>query len=189
MAVTTKSSLHKGYIPQRLIGATGDIADHAIVRGDGGGKETQGSAVQLDDSGNMTADGANQRIRDFGVAEVQSGTPATTATGMLWYDTDDAPALGLGVRDIVTITGNTTLTTANDVILVDASGGVITVTLPAAAVRSGKQFDIKKIDSSGNAVTVDGDGSETIDGATTKVISSQYDSVTIMSSGTEWFIL
>ena len=80
--------------------------------------------------------------------------------------------------------------TVNDAFIpVDASSAAVTVTLKPAAEAKGKRLTIKKIDSSVNAVTVDGDGSETIDGATTAVINSQYDSICVMSDGTEWWIV
>lgn len=82
-----------------------------------------------------------------------------------------------------------TLTLADDVILADASGGGFSVNLPAANTAIGKVFDVKKIDSTGNAVTLDGNGSETIDGMTTLDITSQYVSIKIISDGSGWYIL
>lgn len=89
-----------------------------------------------------------------------------------------------------TVTANTSITIAADsTVLVDASGGARTITLPAVATSNGRDFTIKKIDSSGNAVTIDGNSAETIDGATTAVINAQYESVTVHCDGTEWWIL
>ena len=82
-----------------------------------------------------------------------------------------------------------TITTSDHTVLADASGNVITANLPTAASASGYQFTIKKIDSSANTVTIDGNGSETIDGATTAVITMQWESVTVQSNGTAWYIL
>lgn len=82
-----------------------------------------------------------------------------------------------------------TLTLSDSICVVDATGGAVTITLPTAASAINRCFYIKKIDASGNAVTVDGDGSETIDGATTASLASQYDSVQVVSDGTEWWII
>ena len=72
---------------------------------------------------------------------------------------------------------------------VDASSGSVNATLPAAAdATNGFEITVKKIDSSSNAVTVDGSGSETIDGATTQTLSNQYDSIIIVCDGTEWHV-
>jgi hypothetical protein len=90
---------------------------------------------------------------------------------------------------IVETAVNDTLTTTDYTELVDCSSGARTITLPTAASASGRVYVIKKIDATGNAVTIDGDGSETIDGATTQTLSSQYDAMMIQSDGTEWWIL
>ena len=75
------------------------------------------------------------------------------------------------------------------VYLADATSAAFTVTLPSVAAYKYRQLTIKKVDSSANAVTVDGNGSETIDGATTYALSAQYDSVTIYSDGSEWHVI
>lgn len=75
------------------------------------------------------------------------------------------------------------------VIAVDASGAARTITLPAAAKYEGQVYVIKKTDSSVNTVTVDGDSSETIDGALTYVLAAQYQSVTVLCTGTGWLVL
>lgn len=81
-----------------------------------------------------------------------------------------------------------TATLLDHVILADASGGAFTITLSTAA--SGKiVYHIKKIDATGNAVTVDGNGSETIDGQLTKVISVQFNSMMIVSDLSNWHII
>ncbi len=63
----------------------------------------------------------------------------------------------------------------------DATAGNITVNLPAAT-GLGRLVTVKKIDSSANTVTVDGDGTETIDGATTYVLTTQYEVLQIIDS-------
>lgn len=74
-------------------------------------------------------------------------------------------------------------------LFVDASGGAVTVNLPAVASNSGRVINVKKVDSSGNAVTLDGNASETIDGATTLAISTQYQSYTVHCDGSAWWII
>lgn len=132
-------------------------------------------------------DNIGRRIRNTGTIEVSDTEPSTPATGLGWLDTseDGEPA----VLQVDTITSHETLTSAFTVVLCDATSGVITVTLPAAADNEGRRYFIKKIDSSANAVTIDGNASETIDDSTTKVLSSQYDSAEIVCDGTEWWII
>ena len=75
-------------------------------------------------------------------------------------------------------------------ITVDASGGARTVTLPPAATAGeGFKLVVKKSDTSSNAVTIDGDGSETIDGATTKVLRLPYQSAALVCDGTKWHVM
>lgn len=89
---------------------------------------------------------------------------------------------------IETISGATTLGTSHYMVLCDVSGGAFTVALPTAVGIEGRIFIIKKIDSSALAVTVDGNGTETIDGALTQVISTQHNSFTIHSDNANWRI-
>lgn len=87
-----------------------------------------------------------------------------------------------------TESANYTATAHDYLILVDATGAARTITLPAAASSTGKVYAIKKIDSSVNTVTVDGNGSEDIDGADTQSLALQWDAITIICDGTAWFI-
>jgi len=83
---------------------------------------------------------------------------------------------------------NVTATTGHSIYLVDATGGAITINLPTA-VSNTARIDIKKIDSSVNAVTIDGDGGETIDGELTAVASLQYENITHISDNTNWMVI
>jgi hypothetical protein len=89
---------------------------------------------------------------------------------------------------VVAKTTTYTALLTDDAIECDASGGAFTVTLPAAATSTGVKYYIKKTDASANAVTIDGNASETIDGATTKALSSQWASYTIICNGSSWSI-
>ncbi len=91
--------------------------------------------------------------------------------------------------NIDTVTSNTTVDLTNGTILVDSSSGNIVITLPASAEANKKVYNIKKIDSSNNTVTIDGESGELIDGASTAVITIQYESITIQSNGIAWYIL
>lgn len=90
---------------------------------------------------------------------------------------------------LVTKTGNYTATATDYTIICNASGGSFTITLPAAASHTDRVYNIKKIDSSANTITVDGNSSETIDDSTTAILTTQYESITIQSDGSEWWII
>lgn len=89
---------------------------------------------------------------------------------------------------VTTKTTTYTATTSDDVILC-TSASAWTLTLYAASGNSGKILTIKKTSSDTNAITIDGNASETIDGATTTTIDSQYETLKIICDGTNWHIL
>ncbi len=64
------------------------------------------------------------------------------------------------------------------------AGGAFTATLPLAALAGkGKEIVFKKIDASANDFTVSRAGSDTIDGANTKVLGAQNDYLRLVSDG------
>jgi hypothetical protein len=95
-------------------------------------------------------------------------------------------ALRVNCRSIST---GTTPTATDCVLLCDATGAAFSVTLPAASGASKRVLMIKKVDVSANAVTIDPDGAELIDGAATASVSTQWESKTLISNGTAWFII
>jgi len=100
----------------------------------------------------------------------------------------DDIAIDLGMTTEI-ITGDVTLVETDSTIFVDATNGTVTVTLPPASSFPGKTYNVKKIDVSANTVTIDADGTETIDDSLTQIISTQFDAVTVQSDGTEWWII
>jgi hypothetical protein len=64
-----------------------------------------------------------------------------------------------------------------------------TITLPTAADNTGRVLTIKKADTGNFRVIIDGEGSETIDGDTTKNLNVQYESIKIACDGTGWQVL
>lgn len=88
-------------------------------------------------------------------------------------------------RTIAAVT--TTSTLSSDINLCTGGVGGITVTLPTVA--TGKVTTVKKIDSGAGTVVVQRGGSSVIDGATTTTLSYQYEGITLVSNGTDWFII
>lgn len=87
-------------------------------------------------------------------------------------------------------TSNYTVLSSDDgkVIPVSASGGAVTVTLPASP-NDGFLAQVIKTDSSVNAVTVDGSGSDTINGALTQTLTMQYEALLVCwsTSASAWY--
>ena len=98
---------------------------------------------------------------------------------------------GSALLGVTTKTANYTITGSDDLILGDTSGGTFTLTLPtAASAASGRVYTIKYTDSGfANALTIDGDGSETIDGDLTKALNTEGEILSVVSDGSNWQVL
>lgn len=95
---------------------------------------------------------------------------------------DPAP---IGVRSVTT---TDTATNADDVLLL--SGASFTQTLFTAVGNSGKQLWIKHAGTSfSQTYTVDGNSSETIDGAATVLLHTNGEMIHIVSDGSNWILL
>lgn len=90
-------------------------------------------------------------------------------------------------------TANYTVLAADDGKLIDADGSGnspagLTLTLPAAASNANMVLGVINTGASGT-VTIDGNASETIDGATTLDLAAQYDGALLWCDGTGWHAL
>ncbi|MBX3033850.1 MAG: DUF1566 domain-containing protein, partial [Bdellovibrionaceae bacterium] len=87
-----------------------------------------------------------------------------------------------------TISSSQTLTSADagKMFIVTAAA---TLTLPdVGTVPSGFRFAVKRTGSGAANVILDGHSTQKIDGFETKTLKSQYDSVTLVSNGTQWLV-
>ena len=80
-------------------------------------------------------------------------------------------------------------TVAMPIVLADASGGDLALTLPLTKDWDNNSMRIKKMDASVNVVKIGTSGSETIDGATTRTLSTQYSVVEVVSDGAQWVLI
>lgn len=88
----------------------------------------------------------------------------------------------------VTYTAGThTITNGYELILCDTSGGAVTVDLPDPTLSKGKKYYFKKTTTS-HQVVITGGGYD-IDGSPSKVLTSQYETVTVISDGTQWWLI
>lgn len=88
------------------------------------------------------------------------------------------------ISQIAKIDSTYTVDVYDTVVLAATAGGAFTATLPLAATAGeGKEIVFKKTDSSANDFTVSRAGSDTIDGANTKVLGAQYDYLRLVSDG------
>ena len=147
------------------------------------------TVLELTQSSGSGAAGAHINMNDKG------GDPATPATGDVWRSGgivkffDGLDVGGAFHVPIVAKTGTYTLTDDDHTVTCDTSGGGFTINLPALSGRLGRIYNVKNDGSSTNAITVDGNGAETIDGFPTKVIIKLYANMQIQAGASEWHIL
>ncbi len=122
-----------------------------------------------------------------GVAGVSNLAESDTVEANYRADGTPLSSPSVGTK---TKTSAYTATTAdqNKTIFVDATGGAFAVTLPDAGTTS-YPIIIKRSNSGGNAVTVNTTSSQTIDGATSKVLGSQWATIAVQSNGSNYAIV
>lgn len=108
----------------------------------------------------------------------------------------DGVTIGLNVSNELEVIGGVTpsvgtptngQTITADINLVTTGGSNASITLPA--VSSGKIVRVKKVDSGSGLVIINRNNTDVIDGATSKTLYYQYESMTFVSDGTNWFVI
>lgn len=138
----------------------------------------------------VLGDGANKLFAVDGALQV-ADTTATAASGMIKYSASTLQAytsagyyqtLDKPIRDE---TGNYIAVITDETINITANSN--TITLPTAVGIRGKEFLIKN--SGVGSPIVDGDLAETIDGAASVTLTTQYEWVRVKSDGANWIII
>lgn len=130
-------------------------------------------------------------VRNPGNVDMTGG--GVTGSGLIGTATYDVPGGGGGGSGYTVVsqsgaTYNAAQTSGEIVILCDCTANNITINLPTAVGNTAK-FHIEKIDSSANSVTIDPNGSETVNGSSTAAIAIENMNLTIVSDGTNWRII
>jgi hypothetical protein len=176
----------------------GDTAGHKAIIVQGVNHAIKGNAIQLPAGfTGIEVDGATSCSIEGNVATESISIVEINAANDNQYDDNAGFAFTLigalsSLNNEQTRVVSTTPYAVVDTdrsLLVDATGGAITVNLPTAASAKWRVLTVKKIDASANAVTIDGSGGETIDDSPTRVLAAQYNSAMIQSDGTEWWVL
>ena len=79
--------------------------------------------------------------------------------------------------------------TGTDYNLIFTGTSATTLTLPTAASITGRMYNIKNASSNTSTLTVGTTSSQTIDGATTQVLSNSYQTLSVISDGSNWHIV
>lgn len=157
-------------------------ADHVVINAATTG--VLSSEAQLDRTRGGTGVSSTATFPTSGVIVTEAATQTLSAKTLT------TPVVN-GIKNAVKAsqTGNVTLATTDYYVPCNANGGAFTVTLPAVSGNTGLTYVIKKTDSTLNAVTIDGNGAETIEGAASTTLNTQYEAVTIVCDGSTWHIV
>jgi hypothetical protein len=142
---------------------------------------TIGSGLSLS-AGTLTATGSGT------VTSVTASAPLASSGGSTPNISISSGASGSGTAAFGGYTAATTTysISANDYV-VDCTSGTFTATLPTAVGITGRIYVVKN--SGTGTITLATTSSQTIDGALTVTIATQYASYTVMSNGANWIIL
>jgi len=90
-----------------------------------------------------------------------------------------------------TTTSSGTLNSTDDTVLSNSTAGSLVQTLPAiSGLWSGKKLTIKDIGTGGYTTTIQGSGSDLIDGNNVyPTLLSSYDSITVQTDGSRWYVI
>jgi lipopolysaccharide export system protein LptA len=124
---------------------------------------------------NNSTDNTLLAVKDDGKLKVDSG------------DIDQSGSNGSFIHDRQTVSGSA-VTDGSGYYSVDSSGGTRTLTLSTTDAADGKEINVKR--NGPNSVTVDTEGSETIDDSNSFTLSGDNDSITVVynSSNSDWEI-
>lgn len=159
------------------------LATTALSPSAGEGRIGAATTTGLTLAGNGTTNDLSLKNRTgvtiFAVAANTTRTRAGTAANGADDGSGQLQVAGSISRTQRTLTTNTTLSASTDnVVFVDATAGSVTLTLPAAnswAANSqtrSSMLRIKRIDSSGNTVTIQRAGADTVEGATSVTLAA-----------------
>lgn len=157
-------------------------ADWVQVSGAGGGDFLELSG------GTLTGDlvmGPDTRI-----TLTESPTDPLHATNKDYVDTEVAAAVAGGVVPVEMVSADYTVLGTDRVILVNATSAPVTISIPTGQV-TGTIFEVK--DRFGAATTnniiITSVGSETFDGQASVTLTTNYQSITLVSDGTNWSLI
>ena len=170
---------------------TVNLANTAVTSGNYG-SATQVAAITIDAQGRITA-AANVTVSGGGggTGNVVSNVVTITVGDNISWTNSTSVVLSWINNSSGVVTWTNTLYSAtnnNATILVNHPSAPFGVLLPSASTVVGQQYQIKKIDSSANAVTVSTTSSQTIDGNLTYSLATIYKSVTLQSDGSNYYI-
>lgn len=167
----------------------GDVFEFTFDEG-AGGASGGGSASGVNLGPSADADVFKQTVgTQLQFRRLTAGSGVTIVEGAEDISISSTPTVA--DKNVVKVNADHVIQPDENVILVENSGSDVTITLPSAT-SSGKEISIKKIDS-GNTMNIKTIGGQNIDGvdrdATPLPVTIQYESITLIADGTEWWII
>jgi len=178
---TVEMRVNKGALSDSVIGASNAATAAAA------------SAASASTSASTATTGASTATTQAGIATTQATNAAASASAANTSAIAAAAAAASGLYSAVQDkSANYTVVAADagDLIRVTTTSGAVTITLPTiASVGDGFKIAIVKWTADGNVVTVTRSGSNTINGATSVQIGSQYSQVILVADleTSQWF--
>jgi len=206
--IITDAPSISGYFESRVDQADSDIATVSGLLGSAGGSSTgiPSGIGFFDDSGSLSGnnsliyDGQDIKVsgRMFASGEqvitsdeifhikqlTQAEYDVITPDSATFYIITDAATEGPVIQPIKTVSSDYTILTSDYTVYTTAA---LTLTLPNAAGNQGVMYNIKNI--STGLVTVSGVSGDTIDGQPSVGISTQYQSISLQSTNSDWIIV
>jgi len=152
-------------------GVYNDITVSSSIYSPSIGTDTDNSVVILNSAGYLKTDEIDSRVWGNTLAD----------------DNDIAAVSGLTVKSYQNITSDTILTIQDDYIFVDSTSSSITIDMPIASGNGGKEITIKRINGD-NSVILNASGLGNIDGSVNYTMHHLYQSTTLVSNNSSWFI-
>ena len=145
--------------------------------------------ANLDVNGNQIVSASNGNIvlAPNGTGQVRVGASAEGATLSV------AGSVSTSVTAVTSSTSSWTynVQSSDSILICDSSFDGFTVALPTAASAKGRAITIKRVNTGGSSkkIVINAVWPNGIDGNLTYELTSQYESVTIVSNGTHWWIV
>jgi hypothetical protein len=134
----------------------------------------------------------NRTIRPLLDNDASVGKTGQRFTNVYAYNGDFADKVTTGgFRTAIagTLSSSITLAATDHTVLCDCQLNNISVNLPTAVGIDGQIFVIKKVDATGNFITIFPSGAETIDGASLHIINTANESIHVQAYSGNWFII
>lgn len=145
-----------------------------------------GEAVYWDASANTAINVANVGVGDFFAGYATKAK----VSGELVVETDINAVNKPKQQKTVATATTLDASDMDETLFVDTQAGALTITLPPVAGVLGRRLTFIRAGTGTNAITVDGDASETVDGsATHTAMDAARDTITIEAAAAGWFII